>query len=100
MRRTWTASFPAVLAIVVACAGHQPSATGAPGASGAGWRSLFDGKTLNGWREYKGGTPTGWFVKDGALTKDQGTKDIVSIDEFGDFELELDWKIHSGGNAG
>jgi hypothetical protein len=67
----------------------------------AGWRPLFDGTTLNGWREYRGQTvPDGWFVRDGAITKTQGTSDIVTVDQFGDFELTLDWKIASGGNAG
>ena len=67
----------------------------------SGWRPLFGGKTLNGWREYQGqAVPAGWFVRDGALTKTQGTRDIVTVDEFGDFELTLEWKLESGGNAG
>ena len=67
----------------------------------AGWRSLFDGRTLNGWRVYKGQSqPGGWFVQDSALTKVQATDDIISVDQFGDFELALDWKVSHGGNAG
>jgi len=66
-----------------------------------GWRLLFDGKTLDGWRVYRGQSPPGgWFVKDGALTKAQETDDIITRDQFGDFELALDWKIAQGGNAG
>lgn len=67
----------------------------------AGWRPLFDGRTLEGWRVYRGQSqPGGWFVADGALTKTQATDDIISVDQFGDFELALDWKVSSGGNAG
>lgn len=68
--------------------------------SGARWRPLFNGATLEGWREYKGGTPTGWFVRDSMLMKTRGTNDIISVDEFADFELTFDWRIAKGGNAG
>ena len=36
----------------------------------------------------------------GALAKDSPGADIVSKDEFGDFELEIDWKIGEAGNSG
>src|SRR5213078_2768639 len=62
---------------------------------------LFDGKSLAGWRGYKSDTvPAGWKVEDGALVKDGRVADIVSKDEFGDFELEMDWKIGDAGNSG
>src|SRR2546423_14510973 len=67
----------------------------------AGWRPLFDGQSTNGWRAYRSQTmPTGWRVTDGTLTKEQPTEDILTKDQFGDFELALDWKIGTGGNAG
>jgi hypothetical protein len=62
---------------------------------------LFDGKSLDAWRGYKTETvPAGWRIQDGALTKDAEVPDIVSRDEFADFELELEWKIGEGGNSG
>lgn len=65
------------------------------------WLSLFDGRTLNGWRVYRGSAqPTGWHVKDGTLTKDQPTDDIITTEQFSNFELELDWRVAPGGNAG
>jgi hypothetical protein len=68
---------------------------------GEGWKLLFDGKTTNGWRGYKQPTmPNGWRVENGILTKDASVADIMTSDQFGDFELSLDWKIGSGGNAG
>jgi hypothetical protein len=67
----------------------------------AGWRLLFDGRTTAGWRGYKrADVPTGWHVVDGILTKATSTGDILTADQFGDFELSLDWKLSSGGNAG
>ena len=62
---------------------------------------LFDGKSLDAWRGYKGSAvPQGWRVENGAMTKNGSVGDLVSKDEFGDFELELEWKIGEGGNGG
>jgi hypothetical protein len=67
----------------------------------AGWRLLFDGRTTNGWRGYKTTTmPNGWHVADGMLAKDSSVDDILTNDQFGDFELVLDWRIGTGGNSG
>jgi hypothetical protein len=67
----------------------------------ATWLPLFDGRTLNGWRVYRGSMqPTGWHVKNGLLTKDQPTDDIITTEQFSNFELELDWRVSTGGNAG
>src|SRR4051812_16848778 len=67
----------------------------------AGWRLLFDGRTTNGWRGYKTTTmPNGWHVTDGLLAKDSSVDDILTNDQFGDFELALDWRIGTGGNSG
>jgi hypothetical protein len=67
----------------------------------AGWRLLFDGRTTAGWRGYKTTVmPNGWRVADGTLTKDASVDDILTTDQFGDFELSLDWRIGTGGNAG
>ncbi len=66
-----------------------------------GWRLLVDGATTDGWRAYKQpGMKGTWHVMDGALMKDGETEDIVSVDQFGDFELVMDWKVSRGANAG
>ncbi len=53
------------------------------------------------WRGYKSETvPAAWRVENGALVKDTPVADIVSKDEFGDFELELEWRIGDAGNGG
>ncbi len=67
----------------------------------AGWRLLFDGHTTTGWRNY--GKPTisdGWTVQDGALTRTGAGGDIITNDQFRNFELSIDWKIEPGGNSG
>lgn len=73
------------------------------------WRSLFDGKTTKGWRGvYMDHFPdSGWVVKDKMLIhkSSQGKEsasggDIVTEEEFTNFELELDFRISKGGNSG
>lgn len=70
----------------------------------AGWRLLFDGKTLDGWQPIgKAGVPIkGWVVQDGAifLAKGAGGGDLVTTEQFGDFELTWEWKIGAVGNSG
>jgi hypothetical protein len=68
----------------------------------AGWKLLFDGRTLDGWRGFKAAAPDkGWRVKDGALAPDPKTsKDLISKDQFGDFELTFQWRISPKGNSG
>ena len=68
---------------------------------GAGWRLLFDGKTTAGWRNYgKKTISDGWVVQDGALSRVGAGGDIITTDEFRNFELSIDWKIEPGGNSG
>ncbi len=63
--------------------------------------ALFDGSSLKAWRGYRSDAlPAGWKIENGALAKHGSVGDIVSKDEFGDFELQLDWKIGEGGNSG
>ncbi len=75
----------------------------------AGWILLFDGKTSRGWRgAHKKTFPKkGWEIKDGELTVLQsngkeaaGGGDIVTLGEFADFELTVDFKITKGANSG
>jgi hypothetical protein len=66
-----------------------------------GWRSLIDGPALSAWRGYQSDSiPAGWRVADGVLIKTGSAGDLISRDEFGDFELSFDWKLAPGGNAG
>lgn len=66
-----------------------------------GWTLLFDGRTTSAWRGYKKANfPGGWTVVDDALTRTGGGGDLVTKEEFGDFELSLEWRIGPGGNSG
>jgi 3-keto-disaccharide hydrolase len=66
-----------------------------------GWRPLFDGKTTAGWRGFRQKQmPEGWQVVDGALTRVARAADIVTVDEFGDFELVVEWRLEPNGNSG
>ncbi len=68
----------------------------------AGWKLLFDGKTTNGWRNFKKqDISKGWQVIDGALCRmDSSAGDIVTTDEYDNFELQLDYKVPPHANSG
>jgi hypothetical protein len=81
----------------------------------AGWRLLFDGRTLSGWRGIGySGVPAGhWTVEDGAIKKIASAKvpagadgrrtpggDLMTEATFGNFELAWDWKMTPVGNSG
>ncbi len=69
----------------------------------AGWQSLFNGKDLSGWetRDSEGRkAPAGtWTVEDGTLTR-KGHAYLWSEEEFGDFILDLEFKVSPGTNSG
>jgi len=81
----------------------------------AGWRLLFDGRSLAGWRGLGYDTvPTAhWRVVDGAIVKTPTAKvrrqadgqpaaggDLMSLDAFRDFELTFEWRVTPGANSG
>lgn len=79
----------------------------------AGWRLLFDGTTLTGWRGFHSEQtmgnpiPGGWLAEDGTLRKNAGRGtadrpggDLITVDQFANFELAIEWKISKGGNSG
>jgi hypothetical protein len=91
------ASFVAGGLLLLASAGSAAVAATPP----AKWHTLFDGQlldTFRGW--HSDGMPAGWRVLDGALVKDGNVEDLVSREQYGNFELELEWKIGKEGNSG
>lgn len=67
----------------------------------AGWQLLFDGKTLDQWRGYATPlVPKGWRAVDGTITRTGDGGDLMTKDQFANFELALDWRISPGGNSG
>jgi len=64
---------------------------------------LFDGKTTQGWHNFKSDTiKSGWQVKDGLLmcTDPNNAGDIVTKDKFDWFELTLEYNVAKGSNSG
>lgn len=69
----------------------------------AGWALLFNGKSLDGWRTYRGtDIADGWTVQDGLLIKQAGVAggNIITTKKFRDFELSWEWKVEPKGNNG
>jgi hypothetical protein len=69
-----------------------------------GFRPLFNGKDLTGWKLRKPDGHASWSVKDGVLVNDvsggkHGT-DLVSEEKFRDFVLRYEYKIAKGANSG
>jgi len=87
----------ALVALLALAGASQPARPPAPGP----WQPLFDGKTTAGWRGWRQQTmPAGWQVVDGVLTRVDKAGDLVSLREFSDFELEVEWKIPPKANSG
>ncbi|HUP12098.1 MAG TPA: DUF1080 domain-containing protein, partial [Niastella sp.] len=66
----------------------------------AGWKLLFDGKSLNGWRPYQNRVTNSWSTESGVLyckgsatDKSDKRADLITADEYKNFELSIDWKI-------
>ena len=98
-------SLTAALALASnARAAEQPHNTLTEAEQAAGWRLLFDGKSVEGWRPFKKTGPigAGWIVKDGVLTCVQGGKggDILTTAQFDDFELSWEWAMPPKCNNG
>jgi len=74
----------------------------------AGWRLLFDGKTFTGWRGFHSDkVPAGWVIEDGCIKKAQAQGelgqaggDLITVDQFDNFEFSVEWKLSKGGNSG
>ncbi|MEQ1829264.1 MAG: family 16 glycoside hydrolase [Pirellula sp.] len=68
----------------------------------SGWKLLFDGKTADGWRNFKKDSLSdGWKVVDGSLVREgNNAGDIVTKSKYKYFEFSVDYKISKGGNSG
>jgi hypothetical protein len=70
-----------------------------------GWTLLFNGYNTDGWRGYKMKVmPDGWHVEDGCLvTSSTGGEmrgDIITVNQYEDFDLYVEWAITPAGNSG
>ncbi len=74
-----------------------------------GWKLLFDGKTTEGWRgAHKEVFPEGgWMIDNGELivlasggAESRNGGDVVTIDEYANFDLKLEFQLTEGANSG
>jgi len=109
--------FAAALLFAQASISAQTQALNAltPAEKAQGWVLLFDGNSFSGWRGlgYDHVPAEHWVIENGAIkkvpTKDVPLQkdgqplaggDLMTIEEFEDFELAFDWRISPGGNSG
>ncbi|WP_340105457.1 family 16 glycoside hydrolase [Rhodohalobacter sp. 8-1] len=87
-----------------------------------GYKALFNGENLDGWKGLVGNPDTRaemsdqelaaarekadrvmqqhWSVRDGILYFDGNGESLATVEDFKDFEMLLDWKIEPGGDSG
>ena len=110
------------LLLSIARLGAQDNAAPSPAASSSlapntlsareikdGWKLLWDGKTIDGWRGAKleNFPAKGWSIQNGVLTvhagngnESGGGGDIITRGTYSSFELLVDFKITPGANSG
>ena len=106
------ASWPRLVVLLAACviaaavprplSVDEPADTLSQAERRDGWRLLFDGTSANELRGYRvESLGAGWVVEGGALVrKEKAAGDIVTKETFGEFELQLEYRISRGGNSG
>jgi hypothetical protein len=72
-----------------------------------GWKLLFDGKSMQGWRVFRNLENNSWEVSDGTLhckpfdeNGENKRADLITENKYGNFELKFDWKITPQANTG
>jgi hypothetical protein len=64
-----------------------------------GWISIFDGKTLKGWKASE--KPANWTVEEGCIVGQGDRSHLFYMErEFTDLEFKAEVKINKGGNSG
>lgn len=80
-----------------------------PAEKAAGWKLLFDGKTTQGWRGFRRDKfpEGGWAIENGTIKhlagggeQSQQGGDIITVGQYDNFELQLEWRIAPGANSG
>jgi cytochrome c len=106
-----TRILPFVLLLAAAAPGTRQDNALTEEEKQAGWKLLFDGQSTACWRGYKmKEMPSGWKVIDGAMVRVSGGAggkgagggdDLVTLEQFDNFDLKLEWKIVDlAGNSG
>lgn len=94
--------FATITMAFVSCADKNNTISAVDKANG--WELLFDGKSLDGWRNYNSDGLEGWYVKDGCIVSSgdgSNTSGFIVYDKvYEDFDFTIDWKLSYGGNSG
>ena len=111
-----------LLGLLASCLLLTGCAAGKPNRAPRGYTALFNGKDLSGWQGLVESPPARakmspqqlasaqaladqrmrdhWHVRDGVLEFDGGGDNICTIEQFGDFDLYVDWRILKDGDSG
>lgn len=103
MRITMTHSVALpVLALALTFGAQADTAPAKPaGTSPNAWHALVEQSTAKDWRGWNSpDLPKGWSISNGVISKDGEVDDLVTREEFANFELELEWKLGKAGNSG
>ncbi|MCP4643078.1 MAG: DUF1080 domain-containing protein [bacterium] len=66
-----------------------------------GWVVLFDGTDLTGWQNARDhAAENAWTVEGDAMTNKDHGNDIATVDQWKDFDLEIEYKTIPDGNSG
>lgn len=103
-KNLWKAAIVAFLFLPLAVIAQQQN-TLTSQEKADGWQLLFNGKDLQGWHSYLKGKPTkNWTVQQGAIAvteKHNGQEsDLVTNEEFENFDLKFEWKMEPCSNSG
>lgn len=98
------------MALLLSCSNQKSDDNEEIQSTGDDWVTLFDGETFEGWKIYGSDSITNeWQIIDGALVCHNGAGEenmgfastsIRTVESFGNFEFELEYKIGKGGNSG
>ena len=97
MSRVFSISAAVCCIVLVAFFCHVAQAAESKSADEEGFISLFDGKTLEGWK----GDTKGYVAEDGVLKSQPGTGgNLLTTNEYSDFILRFEFKLTPGANNG
>ncbi|HEX3125669.1 MAG TPA: DUF1080 domain-containing protein [Rhodanobacteraceae bacterium] len=89
----------ALFTLALTCTAHAGSKS--TGAKPKAWHGLVETATAKDWRGWNSpDLPKGWSIANGVISKDGEVDDLVTREQFANFELELEWKLGKAGNSG
>ena len=95
--------------LIISCneTNNKMNTSSSPTNENTGYKTIFDGKTMDGWRSYQNKPQDSWSVVDGMLycrgsltDKSDKRADLITTKQYENFDLSLDWKISPQGNSG